>query len=241
MLDLSDVHGLMCWITIAGWGAVVMFANFVKRLPVEGQETFAPVVIREMGKAGAVAWHALIQPEVKQLRRVDENWHWPAIYASHFFLERMWQRASRNVSLYQLLVPGHRNRAIPAASMLLSEGYPFLPHGRVDSVFLWYVASAPPSVLQRLGFAPRLRMTLLAMLDTAIQRSHELGYEGRVSLHAAPAGGVKLFQLYRDMARMRQIAPKYAFSGVTRNNDGRYFAVDSHLAQVLCHSLDFLR
>lgn len=128
--------------------------------------------------------------------------------------------------------------------MMLSEGYPALDGGYTPCVYVWYAAAAPAAALKGLG-APsdRVSMILEALIDTAIQRSYELEYDGRVGLHAVASGGQQLFSKYRDKARMIPLLEKASLTVARsiKGNDGRYFWIDPKLAQSLSNSLDFLR
>jgi hypothetical protein len=83
-----------------------------------------------------------------------------------------------------------------------------------------------------------------ALVDIAIQRSYELGYDGSVGLHAAPQGGNELYCLYRDDVKMLALGSNAKLTLGRRlkgGNDGRYFWSSPKLSQALSNSLNYLR
>jgi hypothetical protein len=106
-------------------------------------------------------------------------------------------------SMYvQLLVRGN-GQMVPIAQMILSAGYPFLADKTLRSVYLWYLAAAPESYLSNFRI-PKVRV-LPYLLDTAIQVSFQLGFEGRICLHAASSGtnyDATLFSKYVRITRI---------------------------------------
>lgn len=160
-------------------------------------------------------------------------------------LGRIERRVGRDASLYCVEVPSSGGLAVPLAMMLLSEGYPSLDGSSRPSVYLWFLAAAPTTALKTLGYThSRPSLLVEALLDTAIQRSYELGYDGRVGLHAAPEGGHGLYCRYRDGARMTALRGDVQLTYLRRlmgAKDDRYFWSDPKLSQSLSNSLDYLR
>lgn len=218
-----------------------MYRRFISRLPIKHSTAFTDIVVRECGLPEAMTWHAAIQPFVDP-KRPDARWDWPSLYRTWHTREKL---LGRNVSLFCVELPATDGSSVPCALMLLSEGYPSLDGNTSDSVFLWYVATAPDVALHKLGVSfGRPSHLLESLVDTAIQRSYELGYDGRVGLHAAPEGGDWLYTLYRDRVRMTALRSNAALTWgrrLHRGNDGRYFWSDPKLSQSLCNSLDYLR
>jgi hypothetical protein len=83
---------------------------------------------------------------------------------------------------------------------MLIEGYPYLDATKdADSYFVWFVSSADPDILKKdfqMSHPPALGR---ALLDNAIVLSQHAGSAGRIGLHAAPAGGQALVQLYENV------------------------------------------
>lgn len=219
-----------------------MQARYIKRLPLHEKESFVDVNIRRGSPQDPVNWDKLVQPYVvaSRPRAPDAKWNWPWLV---WRCGKSEQVLGRTTSLFCLDVPGNNSKAVPLAMMVLSEGYPALDGGLFPCVYIWYVASGPSKALSALGAPGKFGMVLEALLDIAIQRSYELGYDGRVGLHADPSGGELLFSKYRDKARMKPLMHNVSLTLVRKlnANDGRYFWIDPKLAQSLSNSLDYLR
>jgi hypothetical protein len=217
-----------------------MSSRFVNRLPVVGSSAFVDVVVRQGSIKDARNWHALIQPHVAKQAALDAKWHWPRMFLHYSASERL---MGRRVRLMCIDIP-QGDVALPLARLLLSEGYPSLDGSSRKCVYVWYLAAAPTAALEAQGLSYRPLMALEAIIDTAIQRSMELGYDGRVGLHAHAAGGYKLYCKYRDRARMRALKGAAELTWARRlsgGNDGRYFWSDGTLSKSLVNSLAYLR
>lgn len=150
--------------------------------------------------------------------------------------ERMMGRAAMYL---QLLVRGN-GQMVPIAQMILSVGYPFLGDNKLRSVYLWYLAAAPESYLSSFRI-PKVRV-LPYLLDTAIQVSFQVGFDGRICLHAASSGtnyDAALFSKYVQ-AGLKPL-PASMQLGLTKPNDGRYFVCDNRNALALSAKQDYLR
>jgi hypothetical protein len=220
----------------------------IKRLPISGAQTYVDVLVECVGLKEAQYWDQNIQPEIVKQNRLDAKWRWPAYFEWYSASESL---RKRNISLYQIGVPAAAGKKAPLALMLLSEGYNALAGGG-KSVFVWYLATAPSQALANLGVHyAKPELLLPAIIDTAIQRSMELGYDGRIGLHAAPnpkdaARHIGLYKSYRDQARLKALAKgeKVDLSvgrRIMASNDGRYFFANEKLAQALSNTLDYLR
>lgn len=231
---MSDNIGLIFWLG--------MQSRMLQRLPLKGSTQFIDVEIVQGTIDDAGRWDDKIQPHIaKKSERVDAKWRWRQLYKTTSMFEAP---LGRQVSLYCLNVPGSDGDSVPLAIMLLSEGYPSLDGSQPGSVFLWFLASAPNEALQHLGYThPKPEMIMSALVDIAIQRSYELGYDGRVGLHAAQEGGRHLYCAYRDQVRMAALRGRAKLTLVRklRGNDERYFWCDPKLSQSLTNSLDYLR
>jgi hypothetical protein len=219
-----------------------MQSRYIKRLPLYEKESYIDVVIRCGGVQDPINWQRLIQPHIVASRpsSPDARWNWPWLY---FHCGKSEHALKRATSLFCLDVPSTTGQSVPLAMMLLSEGYPSLDGGLSPCIYVWYVASAPTAALRALGVPYKFGMVLETLLDIAIQRSYELGYDGKVGLHADPSGGELLFSKYRDKARMQALNKNTSLTLLRKlkANDGRYFWTDPKLAQSLSNSLDYLR
>ena len=217
--------------------------NYLRRLPFKDDSRYIDVNIRKGNMLDAEIWQEYVQGYIAEMGgRIDAGWNWPALFTRWAMSESV---MGRDVSLFCLEVPVEADTAAPLAIMLISEGYPSLDGSQENSVYLWYLASAPTTALRAMGFAhPRPCMIVEALLDVAIQRSYELGYDGRVGLHAAKEGGSGLFNRYRDNVRMKALLSAASLTvgrKLKGGNDGRYFWTDPKLAQSLTNSLNYLR
>jgi hypothetical protein len=219
-----------------------MSSTHLRRLPVRGGTSFVDIQVHQGTMADARLWHAMVQPHVRHAGRLDAGWDWPVLYKRSRIFERTFRRKA---SLQCIDMANSEGRNVPLAIMLLSEGYPALDHDGRRSVYLWYLAAAPAGALQAMGFThPRPAFVLHAIIDAAIQRSYQLGYDGRVGLHALPAGKDELCRKYRDDVRMMSPGDQVRLSLPRRlrgGKDGRYFCVDPVRARSLTASLDHLR
>jgi hypothetical protein len=220
----------------------------IKRLPISKSSAFVDVNVRMVGTKEALFWDKNVQPYIQAQNRLDATWRWPSLFSRYGKLESL---SGRAVSLFQIGIPTSIGTEAPLGLMLLAENYPFL-QGVGDSVFIWFLATSPTQALAKLGVTySKPEMLLPALIDTAIQRSIELGYEGRIGLHAAPNPGdqkrhTSLYTNYRDTARLKAL-PKSTKVNLSLGralrvpNDGRYFFANEKLAQALSNSLDYLR
>lgn len=221
-----------------------MPTGHLKRLPLHGSKSFIDIDVRKGTVVDTKNWDALVQPHIVAARPAapDAKWGWSWLLRRSIGTERA---LGRNVSLFCLDVAGNNGKAIPLGMVMLSEGYPSLDGNNDPCVYLWYLAAAPSGALTALGAnSMKPSMILEALLDVSIQRSFELGYDGRVGLHAHKSGGDGLFVKYRDRTRMRALSNNVSISFARQlvgGNDGRYFWVDPKLSQALSNSLNYLR
>jgi hypothetical protein len=219
-----------------------MHSRHLSHLPVRGETSLIDIRVHKGAMGEARRWQALVQPHVRACGRLDGAWDWPSMYQRSQIFERTF---GRNASLHCIDIVDGRGMPLPLAMLLLSEGYPALDGRGQRSVFLWYLAAAPASALRAMGVRKQKPLLVLrAIIDAAIQCSIRLGYDGRVGLHAAPAGKDALFRKYRDDACMTALGDDVFLSLMRRikgGKDGRYFWVDPVLARSLSASLDYLR
>lgn len=178
-------------------------------------------------------WVKEIQPYIKtQPNRSDVNWRWGIFY--------MLTRLIPQIKGYAILTKTNKNTAIPAGLILCFPKYKWLADHNKLSSFVWFITSAPNEILKTLDVdnPPKVGRCLL---DTAVQISMNAGYQGRIGLHAAPAGGNKLMSFYRhlDMLNLeRNIALPAGPARLLQTrqapqnyqNDGRFFYTDERAA-----------
>ena len=207
-------------------------------------------------------WHQRVQlPFIRPDEgRLDRYWHWERFARFYRALELTLERTTTNL---QILVPDRDGKEFPAAQLLVSDGYPYLPDPQKQCVFIWYLTGAPRAAFEAYGI-PDLK-TLKPMIDVAIKHSFDLGYEGRVCLHAARHWNwlalwkwrhILKYRRYREADRalcdkysgagmlplpVRSWLDRIIMLGVGRANDGRYFYADERLALDLSKKMDYLR
>ena len=76
------------------------------------------------------------------------------------------------------------------------------------------------------------------LLDIAIVLSQNAGFDGKIGLHAAAAGGEALLAMYENCGLTRLPAVATLPQPIHRNNDGRYFYADEVVAEFLAGLLD---
>lgn len=224
------------------------------------------VNVDQVAHVGFLPWHQLvhlpfIQPDAT---RLDRYWHWPRFAVWRRGLERALGRTTTN---FCFNVVDRNGKSFPIAAMLVADGYPYMPDRTKSCVFVWYLTAAPKSALEANGIQPV--KTLRAMLDVAIQHSFNLGFDGRILLHAARAWHLtdssNLLEPHRILARYRsapvqdaELVAKYIKAGLRpvpvrgwweriplarpgRRNDGRYLHCDEITAMDLSKKMDYLR
>jgi hypothetical protein len=168
--------------------------------------------------------------------RPDRYWPWSIFLPMCHLIELAQQRYCRALVIWARADNGLFVRA--GMSMLI-EGYPYLDATTdADSYFVWFISSADPDILKRdfqMSHPPALGRVLL---DNAIVLSQHAGSAGRIGLHAAPAGGEGLVQLYGNCGLV--LLPREAPLplGVRGKNDGRFLYADEHQAELLAQLLD---
>jgi len=206
--------------------------QFVQYAPERGGPGSLPIKIALMSQADADFWHRFVQPDVASLNGADAKWNWSSMRR---WLPVVELARGRRAPAYTVWAEGANNAAVPIAMTLLSEGYSALHDGSKRSIYVWFMAAAPEPTLLRYGvpMVPKLGRVLV---DIAVTHSHNCGYGGCIGLHAAPAGGQKLLDIYGVMGLM----PLPAAAGMPaylRINDGRYFYLNEPEAQKWSNSL----
>lgn len=132
--------------------------------------------------------------------------------------------------------------------MSIVEEYPHLANNSKSSLFVWFLSRAPDAYLRTALRAGRDGVPKLLMqigVDVAITHSFDLGHEGRIGLHAAPAGADLLLRKYEHdcgMVRLPEgVALPLGFRRVMAPNRGRYFYHSEETALAASRRLDFCR
>lgn len=122
----------------------------------------------------------------------------------------------------------------------LIERYPWPISGVVaQSTFTWFIASAPSESLRSRGVPDPPSLGRI-MVDTALVTSKALGLEGRMWLHAAPAGGAALTQFYGRICQMDSLLVGSRLPN-GKISDGRHFYTAPELANQLINALQLTR
>lgn len=184
-------------------------------------------------------WHLQVQPFViKEKRKPDAGWNWPLRHKGAVWYEEI---RGRHVHLYQYLVIGTDLRgqpaAIPVGQVMLSCGFEYCMDRTKKCVLLWLLAGAPREAQKAYGL-PDTKI-LKPLIDVAIQCSIELGFEGRIMLHADKGGGQNLMDQY--IAIGLKSVPKVVTIYRLPLNDGRYFHLDEQAALAFASKLDQYR
>lgn len=171
--------------------------------------------------------------------RADVYWRWPGMRVLFPLAQTTVGRSCRALSVFVRSATG---KAIPAGMLLLIERYPWLlttKDGAGDSVFTWFLTSAPTERLRELGVAdpPSLGQILV---DIALVTSLALDSKGRMWLHASPAGGPRLLDFYGKMCGLERYPAGAALPG-RRQSDGRHFFATPYLAEELVSKLEATR
>lgn len=202
-----------------------------------------PIVVGELTAETADLWHLHVQPAIRSgPKQADQGWDWRKIRASKY-LDPVPGPLHRAVVNYAAYVPVG-DLDVPCGLIQVVENYPTLVRDAEPQVFVWYFSVAPRGALQAL--APQLRVQPRIgqiLIDIAVTHSFWTGCEGRVLLHAAPRGGDRLLEFYRDLTMLsvplglRRPFIKFPL----RINDGRYFYFDAARARTFSVSNDQYR
>lgn len=189
-----------------------------------------PIKVVPMTADYVAFWHQSVQPFVNAaaVSRADKRWRWSVLY--------MVTRIMPRFGGYCITVPGPGGESIPAGMLVVVRDYPWLRGRPYKSSFLWFLASAPDNAMTALGVTdpPSLGRTLV---DTGVVDSFRSGHEGRIGLHAAPKGGPRLFDFYKNICKLLNLNKssklpvglagfKQALVSFPVANDGRFFYTD---------------
>ena len=221
------------------WYQVEMM-QFVQYAPQRNGIDVLPIKVGLMSQADADYWHKYVQPDIRNLAASgapDAQWNWSSMRRWLPLVELL---RSRRAPAFTVWAEGSNNRAVPISMILLSEGYSALDDDSKQCVYIWFMGAAPEATMrQRFGMQiiPKLGRVLI---DIAVTQSHNLGYGGRIGLHAAPAGGQKLVDMYRNFG-LNLLPSSARLPAYIRSNDGRYFYLNELQAGKWSNSLNSYR
>jgi hypothetical protein len=178
-----------------------------------------PLFVEDLTQEHVASWINDVQPHLSD-DRPDKDWPWELIFPlTRLTGGTLGQRPEG----FALTTPSLN---VPCAMGIMVTRYAALDRPSLEASFIWYMASAPTSLL-RARLSPNDIPKLLGQmaLFRAVQRAHEAGHAGRLGLHADPKGGEKLASWYRDQ-HMQKLPPTHPLPiGFRRiaGNDGRYF------------------
>ncbi len=225
-----------------------MPAQFISR--VAGRSGgFIAVKVVDPTPATHAAWNQRVQPYVQRSRefRFDRHWNWQRLLAFHRLQESLIGGASVRpaceVLALHLVAQLGNGEAFPVGQLLLAAGFPFVKDWAQPSVFIWYLAGAPPAALRAAGLPDDLAL-LRPLVDIGVQESIARGYEGRVCLHATRSwwnlrANRALYRRYEHIGMKPLRGSLMASLG--RPNTRRYFYLDEGAALDFADRLDYLR
>ncbi len=195
----------------------------------------------------AEAWDAEVQAKwIAGTSRIDASWSWRRHYLRSALVEAA---VARPLAYLQIQAATPNGDAFPMGQVILVDGFPYPGDKTKRCTFLWFLAKAPSGAVKEAGI-PVCRGLLPALVDVGIQFSYICGHQGRLCLHASPAG--------TDEQR-EGLAEQYVSAGLERHTTswfigwirfnfgrlrpelGRYFIADEEIARRLTVKLDPLR
>jgi hypothetical protein len=175
---------------------------------------------------------------------LDRKWNWPAIY---LFSVATNEPRDRTAEAFQLLVrsPTPGRDFVIVGQALLVHGYVHPGERSKPTTFVWYLASTPQNALNSFAI-PRQYVVLPLLLDTAIQKSLERGYGGRIALHSdnkgTPNQQAALIARYSRCGLTQMSNLKGTYLSVFRPRiDGQYFTHSVETAAIEVAKWDHLR
>lgn len=221
-------------------------SQFIRYLDaVDGSRVRVKVV--EADIEDAEAWDAEVQANwIAGSSRIDASWSWRKHYLRSALVEAA---VARPLAYLQIQAATPAGEAFPMGQVILVDGFPYPGDQAKRCAFLWFLASAPSGAVKAAGI-PVCRGLLPALVDVGIQFSYICGHQGRLCLHASPAG---------TPTQREQLAERYESAGLERHTKswfigrvrfnfgrisperGRYFIADERIARELTVKLDPLR
>lgn len=191
----------------------------------------------DMAAADAAWWDARLGPKhLKFDTRADRFWSWSALLPMCHLVQLAKRRRCRPLVIWARADNG---RFLRVGMSIFIEEYPYLDVSTPEeSVFVWFISSAEPSILKedfQMSHPPALGRVLL---DNAMVLSQNAGHKGRIGLHAARAGGAALLNIYERCGLLLLPEEAQLPPAVRRDNDGRFFYADPLRAESLAAMLD---
>jgi len=220
--------------------------NHISRAPTKSGVSL-PVRITELTVEWTRRWHRWVQPFVNAVEgpQADKGWRWPLKWAETLLVGSLFGQPPRG---FVVGVQPDERSFVPCIIMSMVEDYPYLPDHTKSSLFVWFLSRAPDAYLRTALHAgtdaiPKLLMQIA--VDVAITHSFQLGMDGRIGLHAAPAGEDQLVRKYQHDCGMMQLPEDvllpFGFRRLMAPNRGRYFYHSEDTALAASGRLDFCR
>lgn len=223
--------------------------TYARRALNRAKTAWIDIKVDHMSLADALYWDATMQRDIvteglnarrlgKPPPRADFYWTWSGIRMLFPLAQVLKKRRCRALTIF---VQDSKGRAVPAGMMLLIERYPWPLSATpaLESVFTWFIASAPAESLGKRGVPDPPSLGRI-MIDAALVTSQAIGLRGRMWLHAAPAGGNGLTHFYGTICQMQALPVGFALPG-DQLSDGRHFYATSVLAKQLIDALQLAR
>jgi hypothetical protein len=212
--------------------------RFARKAPSKIDKTRSvDIRMTDMVASDAAWWDARLGPKHALMRsRADRFWSWSILLPMCHLVQLAKRRHCRALVIWAREDSG---RFLRVGMSVFIESYPYLDVTRnLESSFVWFISAADSAVLKadfRMSHPPALGRVLL---DNAIVFSQNIGFDGRIGLHAAATGGKALLNVYGRCGLIRLVATAKLPSGVNRKNDGRFFVADEKQAEVMAAILD---
>ena len=174
--------------------------SFAKRAPTSSGDE-VPIRVAKMKASHVLWWHSHVQPIIdRDPDRADNGWNW-LLYVP--FAEVAGTVLTRRPAGYTIgLCNEERDRFVPCALVQLLGRVPALDDHDRESVFVWFLSTAPEEALTTIEDHPipvdqvPRRLGSIA-LDVAVTHSLNKRRLGRTALYADERGGDALLAWYR--------------------------------------------
>ena len=220
---------------------------FARRAPTQSGED-VPIRVAKMTAPHVLWWHSHVQPIIdRDPSRADNDWNW-LLYVP--FAEVAGRVLIRKPAGYTVgLTDPERDRFVPCALVQLLGRVPALDDHHRESVFVWFLSTAPDEALSSIADHPipadRIPRRLGSIaLDVAVTHSLNERRLGRTALYADERGGDALLQWYHR--RGMTVLPDEAKlppgpRRLLKPSDGRYCYYTVPAAVEVSKELDPLR
>jgi hypothetical protein len=168
-----------------------------------GIQATIPIKVVRATESESKLWHSKVHPFIKRdaENRLDVKWDWHKLVKESSVFHRAQKALKRRSFATFAILACIKDVETPVAMLHLASPYPWVANSDISAVFVWYLASAPQSYLQKeLGFNARL---LEPMIDSALVFSWLNQLDGRISLHADPRGRKDLENRYERVGLIR--------------------------------------